>query len=79
MTATRRTPPDHGRELAELLDRIDRLREQLADEVKERKGAIAKLEKRARNLRDIIAGRTGDQLDLEERAAADVLAEVRKP
>lgn len=64
---------DYGEQLGAVLDRIEAMEEALKEEVKERRGEIAKLKKRARNLRDLIAGRAGAQLDIETAAAADVL------
>jgi hypothetical protein len=70
---------DYGPLLADVLDRIDAAEEQLRETVKERKGEIAKLKKRARGLRDLMAGRAGTQLDLADDAAAAVaLAAARK-
>jgi hypothetical protein len=71
---------DYGPLLADVLDRIDAAEEQLRETVKERKGEIAKLKKRARGLRDLMAGRAGTQLDLaaDDAAAAVALAAARK-
>lgn len=66
-----------GEELARVLDRIDRERELLAEVVKERKGGIAKLEKRAKELRDRLTGRGGEQLDMEDAATGRALREAR--
>jgi hypothetical protein len=69
------TPEGAGRELAKVLDLVDREREALADVVKERKGRIARLEKRARELRDLATGRDGVQGELDTEVAA-VLGEA---
>ena len=50
------SPDRAGRELAKVLAVAARRREQLADLVKERKGEIAILDKRARELMDIANG-----------------------
>lgn len=55
---------DCGRELGAVLDRIDREHATLVELVKERKGRIAALEKRAHHLRDLLAGRDFDQEEI---------------
>lgn len=61
------TPDAAGRELAKVLRVIGREREQLADIVKERRGHIAALEKRARELVDIANGAAVQvELDTDE-------------
>lgn len=68
----------YAQELARVLDEIDARREALRDEVKERKGAIAKLEKRARELRAVVSGRRGAQLEISPAAGALAEARARK-
>lgn len=65
----------YARELARVLDEIDAKEEALREEVKERRGEVAKLRKRAKELRDVVSGKRGAQLDLG--AAGEVLAEAR--
>jgi hypothetical protein len=55
---------DCGRELGAVLDRIDREHQALVELVKERKGRIAALEKRAHHLRDLLAGRDFEQEEI---------------
>jgi len=64
-------------QLAAVLDRIDLEEERLRELVKNRKERIAGLRERARELRDVIIGRTGAQLSIPDAAAADVLAAGR--
>lgn len=66
----------YARELARVLDEIDAKEEALRDEVKERRGEVAKLRKRAKELRDVVSGKRGAQLDLT--AAGEVLATARR-
>lgn len=70
--------PDLGRELGAVLDRIDRERAGLAELVKERKGRIANLETRAHKLRDLLAGRDLEQLDVPGTETTEVLGEARE-
>jgi hypothetical protein len=51
-----------GRELAAVLDRIEREEADLKEETKDRRGRIAKLHRRVNELRDLLAGRSGEQL-----------------
>ncbi len=79
MSRPRATPAaEIGRELGAVLDRIDRKRADLAELVKERKGEIAKLEARAFKLRDLLAGRDFDQLDVPGTETSEVLAEAHE-
>lgn len=66
-------PPDLGRELGAVLDRIDRERAALAELVKERKGRIANLESRAHKLRDLLAGRDLDQVEMPGTGVTEML------
>lgn len=61
-------------ELAEVLDRIDAEEERLKEHNRRAKERIAGLRDRARNLRDVIAGRSGVQLPM----AVTVLDEARR-
>jgi hypothetical protein len=54
----------YTREYLETLDRIDNLRTELKEEVKERKGEIAALEKGAFRLRRLLAGKTEEQTEI---------------
>jgi len=65
-------PATLGAELARVLDEADRKRLELVELVKEKRGAIAKLEARALELRDALMGRGGLQTTLD-----DVLGEAR--
>ncbi len=76
MTRPKRPSPAYGEELAAVLDRIDGERERLADIVKDRKGRIAALEKRARQLRDLIAGRDFEQETIPGTEVTEVLTEA---
>lgn len=69
------TPDAAGRELARVLDLIDRAREEAAEVAKEHKGRIAKLVNRAGELRAIAAGRAGSQVELDTEVA-EVLGEA---
>lgn len=68
----------YGRELARVLDEIDAKEEAIREELKERRGEVAKLKKRAKELRNIVSGRNGAQLDLTAGDAAAALAAARK-
>jgi hypothetical protein len=59
------TPDKAGRELARVLDQHRREREDLAELVKERKGRIAALAKRAAELVDLANGRVPVQLEVD--------------
>jgi hypothetical protein len=54
----------YTREYLETLDRIDNLRVELKEEMKERKGEIATLEKAAFRLRRLLAGRAEEQTEI---------------
>lgn len=67
---------DYGPALAELLDRIDAAEEELRETTKEKRGEIAKMKKRAKELRDLVSGRRGVQMEMG--AAVAVLDEARR-
>lgn len=64
-------------ELVSLHRRIAAAEAALRDEVKERKGAIAKMQKRVGELLDLLEGRTGVQIEIPDQTAK-VLDEARK-
>jgi predicted nuclease with TOPRIM domain len=70
----------YAQELARVLDDIDDKEAAIREEMKERRGEVAKLRKRAKELRDVVSGKRGAQLDFggANGAAVRVLADVRK-
>lgn len=80
MTPKVLTPEKPGRELARVLHTIRRLREELANLNKDARGRIARLEDRASELCDVVAGRAGvlAELDTGTDETAEVLATARK-
>jgi hypothetical protein len=54
----------YARELARVGDEIDAREEELRETNKEKRGGIAKLRKREKELRDIVSGRRGVQMDM---------------
>jgi hypothetical protein len=64
----------YARELARVGDEIDAREEELRETNKEKRGGIAKLRKREKELRDIVSGRRGVQMDM---GAVSVLSEAR--
>jgi hypothetical protein len=67
----------YARELARVGDEIDAREEELRETNKEKRGQIAKLKKRERELRDVISGRRGIQLDIPAGGTLAVLSEAR--
>lgn len=65
------TPDKAGRELAKVLDQARREREELADMTKAKRGRIAALEKRGRELMDIANGRVGVQVEMDTSGEED--------